>query len=42
MPTGCPIDLNVLYCMVRYEPELLLLVCLILVCGVLAVKSTEI
>jgi hypothetical protein len=32
MVSGCPLDRNVLLCIVRYEPELLLLFFLAFVC----------
>ena len=38
----CPVDRTVLYCVVRYEPEMLLLLGLVLVCAVLAVRPVKI
>ena len=34
MGASCPIDRNIIICMIRYEPELLLLGFLVLVCAV--------
>lgn len=33
MFSGCPLDAHVLYCLMRYRPELLLLFFLAFVCG---------
>jgi hypothetical protein len=33
MVAGCPFDRNVLFCVMRYEPELLLLFFLAFVCA---------
>ena len=33
MVDACPFDRNILFCMMRYEPEVLLLLFLALVCG---------
>ena len=41
MSDVCPIDWNVLYCWFHYEPGLLLILCLAIVCATLAVKSTK-
>jgi len=32
MLAGCPVDRNVLYCLFRYQPELVLLFVLVLAC----------
>jgi len=32
MVSGCPVDRNVFFCVIRYEPELVLLAFLALVC----------
>lgn len=42
MGSVCPVDLNLLYCVLHYEPEVLLLVGLVLVCAVLAVRPMKI
>jgi hypothetical protein len=41
MSEVCPIDWNVIYCWLHYEPGLLLILCLAMVCLTLAVKSTN-
>jgi len=41
MSEVCPINSNVFSCWLRYEPELLLIVCLAIVCLTLAIKSTN-
>jgi hypothetical protein len=33
MVSGCPVDRNIIFCILRYEPELVLLFFLALVCG---------
>jgi hypothetical protein len=33
MVSGCPVDRNIVFCIVRYEPELALLFFLALVCA---------
>ena len=33
MVAGCPIDPNIVFCLMRYEPELFLLFILALVCA---------
>jgi hypothetical protein len=38
----CPVDWKVFYCVVRYEPEMLLLLGLALVCAVLAARPVKI
>ena len=41
MSEVCPIDWNVFGCWLHYEPGLLLILCLAIVCLTLAVKSTH-
>jgi len=38
MVTGCPVDRNVVFCIIRYEPELALLAFLALVCALCLCK----
>jgi hypothetical protein len=37
----CPADWKVLYCVLHYEPGMLLLVGLVLVCAVLALRPVK-
>ena len=37
----CPIDWNVVYCVLHYEPELLLLLFLAVVCSLLALRPVK-
>ena len=32
MISGCPVDRNIVYCIMRYQPELMLLFFLVVVC----------
>ncbi len=41
MPVSCPVDDNVLVCILRYEPELALLFVLALVCVCCLVKFMD-
>ena len=42
MVNACRVDWNLLYCVLHYEPEVLLLVGLVLVCAVLVVRPVKI